>query len=206
MHRCRQEGVTVHGALAAAMAMVIGPAAAQRASGRICIGSPINFRSELDPPVSADEAGSYVTAVPSIVRFGGDRDLWSIARQINRSLGRRRRSGRHLTLLWAWRFICPASLATSSKAFGLVERNGPLNVSISNLGRYDFAERIGDWRLSGAQFISGVPTELAISSRPSTRATTNCSGTSRTPMAWCPTRAAQRFADGCLQTLLRAIA
>ncbi len=205
MRRCRQEGVTVHGALAAAMAMVIGPAAAQRASGRICIGSPINFRSELDPPVSADEAGSYVTAVPSIVRFGGDRDLWSIARQINRSLGRRRRSGRHLTLLWAWRFICPASLATSSKAFGLVERNGPLNVSISNLGRYDFAERIGDWRLSGAQFISGVPPTGYF------LATVN---TSHNELFWNFTYtdgvvshgAAQRFADGCLQTLLRAIA
>ena len=49
MRRCREEGVTIHGALAAAMAMVIGPAAAQRASGRICIGSPIDFRAELIP-------------------------------------------------------------------------------------------------------------------------------------------------------------
>jgi hypothetical protein len=205
MRRCRQEGVTVHGALAAAMAMVIGPIAAQRASGRICIGSPINFRSELDPPVSADEAGSYVNTVPSIVRFGGERDLWSIARQINRSLGRRRRSGRHLTLLWALRFMCPPSLAKSSKAFGLVERNGPLNVAISNIGRYDFAERIGDWQLSGAQFISGVPPTGYF------LATVN---TSHDELFWNFTytdcvvshRSAQRFADGCLNTLLRAIA
>jgi hypothetical protein len=205
MHRCRQEGVTVHGALAAAMAMVIGPTAAQRASGRICIGSPINFRSELDPPVSTDEVGSYVNAVPSIVRFGGDRDLWSIARQINRSLGRRRRSGRHLTLLWAMRFICPASLAKSAKAFGLVERNGPLNVGISNLGRYDFVQRVGDWQLSGAQFISGVPPTGYFLATVST---------SHDELFWNFTytdgvvshRSAQRFADGCLNTLLGAIA
>ena len=31
---CREEGVTVHGALAAAMAMVIGPATGKRGSGR----------------------------------------------------------------------------------------------------------------------------------------------------------------------------
>ena len=205
VRRCRQEGVTVHGALAAAMAMVIGPTAAQRASGRICIGSPINFRSELDPPVSADEAGSYVNAVPSIVRFGGDRDLWSIARQINRSLRRRRRSGRHLTLLWGLRFICPSSLAKSSKAFGLVERNGPLNVAISNIGRYDFAERIGDWQLSGAQFISGVPPTGYL------LATVNAS---HDELFWNFTytdgvvshRSARGFANGCVQTLLRAIA
>ena len=195
----------MHGALAAAMAMVIGPTAAQRASGRICIGSPINFRSELDPPVSADEAGSYVYTVPSIVRFGGDRDLWSIARQINRSLRRRRRSGQHLTLLWGLRFICPASVAKSSKAFGLIERNGPLNVGISNIGRYDFPERIGDWQLSGAQFISGVPPIGYFV------ATVN---TSHGELFWNFTytdgvvsdRSAQRFADGCVQTLLRAIA
>ena len=41
--RCRAEGVTVHGALAAAMAIVVGPAAARRDSGRICIGSAINI-------------------------------------------------------------------------------------------------------------------------------------------------------------------
>jgi hypothetical protein len=35
LRRCRQEGVTVHSALAAKMAMVIGPTAAQRPSGRL---------------------------------------------------------------------------------------------------------------------------------------------------------------------------
>jgi phthiocerol/phthiodiolone dimycocerosyl transferase-like enzyme len=205
MRRCRQEGVTVHGALAAAMAMVIGPTAAQRASGRICIGSPINFRSELDPPVSADEAGTYVNGVPSLVRFGGDRDLWSIARQINRSLGRRRRSGQHLTLLWGMRFICPPSVAKSSKVFRFIERNGSLNVGISNIGRYDFPARLGDWKLSGAQFITGVSISGYLI------ATVN---TSHDELFWnfsyidiaVSHRSAQRFADGCLQTLLRAIA
>jgi hypothetical protein len=204
MRRCREECVTVHGALAAAMAMAIGPTAAQRASGRMCIGSPINFRAELVPPVSADEAGSYVCTVPSIVRFGGDRDLWSIARQINRSLRRRRRSGQHLTMLWGLRFICPASVTKSSKAFGLIERNGPLNVGIWNIGRYEFPARIGDWQLSGAQFISGVlPFGYLV-------ATVN---TSHGRLFWNFTytdgavshRSTQRFADGCVQTLLRAV-
>jgi NRPS condensation-like uncharacterized protein len=205
MRRCRQEGVTVHGALAAAMAMVIGPTAAQRDSGRICIGSAIEFRAQLDPPVSADEAGVYVAAVPSIVRFGGDCDLWSIARQVNRSLGGRRRFGQHLASLFAMRLLCPASVTKSSKAFGLIERNGPLNLGIWNIGRYDFAARIGDWQLSGAQFISGVSISGYLV------ATVN---TSHDELFWnfsyidvaVSRRSAQRFADGCLQTLLRAIA
>jgi hypothetical protein len=204
MRRCREEGVTVHGALAAVMAMVIGRTAAQRTSGRICIGSPINYRSELDPPVSADEAGTYVATVPSIVRFGGHRDIWSIARQINRSVARRRRFGEHLTSLYGLRFICPRSVAKSSKVFGLLERNGPLNVCISNIGRYDFPARIGEWGLSGAQFIAGVPSSSYFVA---------AVNTSHEELFWNFTyidgvvspQSAQRFADGCLQTLLGAI-
>jgi hypothetical protein len=205
LRRCREEGVTLHGALAAAMATVIGPAAAQRASGRVCIGSPMDFRAELNPAVSADEVGSYVNSLPSLVRFGEDRDLWSIARQINRSHGRHRRSGQHLTLLWGLRFICPASVAKSSRTFGFIERNGPLNVGVSNLGRYEFPERIGDWQLSGAQFVSGVSISGYLI------ATVN---TSHGELFWnfsyiddaVSHRAAEGFANDCLATLLREIA
>ena len=108
MRRCREEGVTLHGGLAAATAMVIGPAAAQRTSGRMCIGSPIDFRAELVPPVSADEAGSYVSCGAVDSAFRWDRDLWAIARQINRSLGRRSRFGQHLSCCGRCCFICPA--------------------------------------------------------------------------------------------------
>jgi hypothetical protein len=205
MRRCREEGVTVHSGLAATTVMVIGPAAAQRTSGRMCIGSPIDFRAELAPPVSADEAGSYVSSVPSIVRFGGDRDLWAIARQINRSLGRRSRFGQHLSMLWALRFICPASVAESCRIFRLMERSGPLNVGIWTIGHYEFPARIGDWELSGAQFITGVLPFGYLA------ATVN---TSHGELFWNFTytdgavsrRSAQRFADGCLHTLLHAIA
>ena len=156
LRRCREEGVTVHGALAAAMAMVIGPATGKRGSGRMCIGSPIDLRAQCDPPVSPEEAGAYVTTVPSMAGFGPGRDVWSIAREINRSLRRRKRIGQHFALLAALRFMAPASVAKSGRVFGLLERFGPGNVCISNLGRYGFATWIGDWQLSGAQFISGV--------------------------------------------------
>lgn len=204
VRRCRHKGVTVHGALTAAMVMAIGPGVARNASGRIRIGTPIDFRSELDPPVSTDEVGSYVNAVPTVVRFGGDRDLWSIARRVNRSLGRQRRSGRHLTLLWGLRFVCPRSLADSTRVFRLVERNGPLNVAISNVGRYQFAERIGDWRMSGAQFFCSVPPTGSFLATITT---------SDGQLFWNFTYAermlsqhvAGGWADGCVATLLGAI-
>jgi len=194
----------VHGALTAAMAMAVGPSATERTAGRICIGSPINFRAKLTPPVAADEAGCYVATVPSVVRFGDDRDLWSIARRINRSLQRRTRFEQHLAALFALRFVCPASAAKSSRVFGLMERSGLLNVCISNVGRYSFAARIGDWRLSGAQFIAGLPSSSYF------LATVN---TSHEKLFWnfsfadgpVSRRSARRLADGCVQNLLGAI-
>jgi hypothetical protein len=202
--RCHAEGVTVHGALAAAMAMVVGPAAAGCTAGRVCIGSPIDFRAELDPPVPAEEAGAYVSTVPSTARFGDGRDVWSIAQDINRTLDRRRRSGQHLALLSALRFVCPGSVATSARVIGLIERNGPGNICISNIGRYDFPDRIGDWRLSGAQFIAGVSVSGYFA------ATVN---TSHGQLFWNFTyidgvvseTSARRYADGSVRTLLDAI-
>ena len=52
--------------------------------------------------------------------------------------------------------MSPVSVARSAGTFALLERFGPGNVCISNLGRYDFAPRIGPWQLSGAQFIAGL--------------------------------------------------
>jgi len=102
------------------------------------------------------------------------------------------------------RLVCPASVAKSSKLFGFMERNGPLNVCISNIGRYGFAARIGDWQLSGAQFIAGVPSSSYLV------ATVN---TSHDELFWnfsypdgvVSDGSAQRFADGCLQILLDAV-
>lgn len=202
--RCRAEGVSVHGALLAAMATAIGPTAAQLSSGRLAIGSPIDVRAELTPPVPADEAGAYVVTVPSAIRFGGGRDLWSIARHANRSLARRTRTGQHLTLMSAGRYVSPKSLDTCSRVFGLLERSGPGNICLSNIGRYDFPTRIGDWSLSGAQFIAGISVSGYFV------ATAN---TSHDELHWNFTyiedvvsqRAAEQFADNAVTTLLDAI-
>jgi phthiocerol/phthiodiolone dimycocerosyl transferase-like enzyme len=64
IRRCHAEGVTVHGALAAAMAMAIGPVAAQKDSGWIAINSPVDCRVAAVPPVPFDEAGRALRRWP----------------------------------------------------------------------------------------------------------------------------------------------
>jgi hypothetical protein len=152
IRRCHAEGVTVHGALAAAMVMAIGPLVAQKDSGWIGITSPIDTRAGAVPPVPADEAGAFVSSLTPIVRFGGGRDLWSIAQQVNRSLRRRVRFGEHLAAVNGVRYVCPASVDTSDRVIRRMERLGVTsNICLTNVGRPDFPARIGEWSLSGGQ-------------------------------------------------------
>jgi hypothetical protein len=152
IRRCHAEGVTVHGALAAAMVMAIGPLVAQKDSGWIGITSPVDTRAAAVPPVRADDAGAFVSSLTPIVRFGGGRDLWSIAKKVNRSLRRRVRLGEHLAAVNGVRYVAPASLDTSDRVMRRMERLGVTsNICLTNVGRLDVPARLGEWSLSGGQ-------------------------------------------------------
>ncbi|MET7394198.1 hypothetical protein ABZS66_11960 [Dactylosporangium sp. NPDC005572] len=158
--RCRQEGVTVHSALTAAIAFAVAGVAIGRA-GTVCVGAPVDFRAELVPPVGPHDAGAYVATVPSYVRVAptGPQDaaaLWTAARGVSRDLRRRRRFRQHLALVSMLRRMSPPSVLRSASAVRMIDRIGPGNVCLSNLGRFDFPDRIGAWDLTGAQFVAGI--------------------------------------------------
>ncbi|MFC7615105.1 SDR family NAD(P)-dependent oxidoreductase [Actinokineospora soli] len=152
VRRCRAAGVTVHSALAAAMATAV---AEETGADTVTIGSPVDFRAELDPPVDPDDAGAYVATVPSHVRVAPG-DLWATARRAQRDLRLRVRARQHLGLVSLLRFLSPRSAADSDRAVAMVDKVGPGNVCLSNLGRVAFPDRVGGWALSGAQFIAGI--------------------------------------------------
>jgi hypothetical protein len=86
----------------------------------------------------------------------------------------------------------------------LIERSGPGNVCLSNIGRYDFAGRIGDWHLDGAQFIAGVSVSgYFVATVNTTHGTLQCNFTYVEGAV--PRVAAQRYADGTIAVLLDAI-
>jgi hypothetical protein len=160
--RCRREKVTVHSALAAAMALAVsdsvadaGRAGRRRRTAIVTIGSPVDFRAELVPPVGRQDAGAYVAAVPLYVPAGPAVDLWAAARSAFRDLRRSKRFHHHLALVSMLRFMCPPSVGRSARAVTLVDRVVP-DTCLSNVGRHDFPGRVGRWQLSGAQFVSGI--------------------------------------------------
>ncbi|MEV8510456.1 condensation domain-containing protein [Actinoplanes sp. NPDC051475] len=202
---CRREGTTVHGALAAAMATAVAEAAGTGAGGHVIVGSPVDFRRDLDPPVSPDEVGAYVATVPSFVPHRPGAPLWPTARAVSGDLARRRRRGEHLAMITLLRWAAPLSLATSTPFLRRVERQGPGRLCLSNIGRHTFPDELGPWRLSGAQFIAGISVSGYFV------ATVN---TTHDHLFWnftyvdgiVPRTRAERLADACVTTLLSAVA
>ncbi|MGW4354724.1 phthiocerol/phthiodiolone dimycocerosyl transferase family protein [Nocardia sp. NPDC004582] len=153
---CRRAGVTVHAALAAAVADGIGGAepgvrgaAASRGRGVAGIGSPVDFRESLGPRVDSAELGVYAPVLVGFVPFGRGVSLWEAARAVKRQLDRGVRQGRHLATVAGMRFGTPRTLESGRRLAALVDRRAPWNVSVTNLGRVEFPEKAGAWRLSG---------------------------------------------------------
>ncbi|WBB78081.1 hypothetical protein O7606_17730 [Micromonospora sp. WMMD882] len=153
---CRREGTTVHGALAAAMVLAVATEAGRPASGHVTIGSPVTFRAALEPAVSAAAVGAYVATVPTFVGYRPGASLWQLARAISDDLTRRRRTGSHFAMVDLVGLSGPRSVRASGRFVGTMERSGPVNLCLSNIGRYEFPDRVGPWRLSGAQFVAGL--------------------------------------------------
>jgi hypothetical protein len=152
---CKREDVTMHGVLAAAMVAAVARDAGTPTPEQLTIGSPIDFRNELDPPVSEDEVGSYVSALPAVVDYQPD-DLWSMARSINRQLRESKQRGVHFLQPLLLADKGPAGVADSGPFVQFMEDHGPFNVFISNMGRFDFPDTLGTWRLSGAHVVGGI--------------------------------------------------
>ncbi|MFI5818157.1 short-chain dehydrogenase [Streptomyces rishiriensis] len=152
---CKRERTTVHGMLAAAMVTAVAEDA-DTGPGHLTIGSPITFRETLEPPVTDDELGTYVATVPSVVAYRPGQSLWPMARAISRDLARRRNRGEHLTAVAAMGFVAPKTVAKSNRFLRFMEEKGPITLCLSNLGRFDFPDRIGPWEVSDAEFVTGL--------------------------------------------------
>lgn len=199
-----RHGTTVHGVLAAALVTAVARDAGAPAGGYFSIGSPVDFRGDLEPPVAPDEAGTYVATVPSRVRYDPGRPLWPMARAVSQDLVRRKRRQEHLATISLPRSAGPGSLADSEPFMRFMDEQGPVNLCLSNVGRYAFPDRVGAWRVGGAQFLTGVSVMGALVATVTT---------SHERLAWnfsyiedlVPAPRARRIADDAVRTVLSAL-
>ncbi|MEU9076960.1 FAD-dependent monooxygenase [Kitasatospora sp. NPDC048538] len=201
----RRHGTTVHGALAAAMVTAVARDAGAPPSTWFSIGSPVDFRGDLDPAVAPDEVGTFVATVPTRVRYEPDGSLWPAARAISQDLVRRRRRREHLSMLSLPRWAGPKSTADSEAFMRFMEEKGPINLCLSNVGRHEFPEQVGSWRVSDAQFVTGISVVGAVVATATT---------SHGRLAWnfgyveglIPELRGRRIADDAVRTVLSALA
>jgi hypothetical protein len=149
----REHDTTVHGAVTAALVRAAAKDAGD-AHDHFAVGSPIDFRGELEPPVRPDEVGTYVATVPSVVDPA--LPFWDLARAITEDLKERKGKGDHFNLVTMVVGACPPSVAEARPFMEFMEAEGPINLCSSNIGRYAFPDRIGPWRVSDAQFLTGI--------------------------------------------------
>ncbi|WP_405009845.1 FAD-dependent monooxygenase [Kitasatospora sp. NBC_01539] len=200
----RRHGTTVHGALAAAMVTAVAREAGTPGSAHFSIGSPVDFRGDLEPAVAPDEVGTYVATVPSRVRYEPGLPLWPMAREISRDLVRRRGRQDHLAMLSLPRLAGPKSPADSESFVRFMDEEGPINLCLSNVGRYGFPDRVGSWRVRDAQFVTGISVMGALVA---------AATTSHGRLAWnfsyvedlVPEPRARHIADDSVRTVLSAL-
>ncbi|WP_349294363.1 FAD-dependent monooxygenase [Streptomyces sp. HU2014] len=201
---CKRHGTTVHGALAAAMVTAVAREAGTTGPAYFSIGSPVDFRAELEPAVSPGEAGSYAATLPSRVLHRPDGPLWPMAKDVVRELAERRRREEHLAMVNLLDRVGPRSSADGESFMRYMDERGPLNLCLSNLGRYDFPDLAGPWRVSGTQVVAAVSVTGAV-------VATAVTGHGR--LAWnfsyvdglVPAARARRLADESVRVVLSAL-
>ncbi|WP_229323564.1 condensation domain-containing protein [Streptomyces sp. UNOC14_S4] len=201
---CKQHGTTVHGALAAAMVTAVAHEAETAETAYFSIGSPVDFRRELETAVSYEDAGSYASTLASRVRYEPGAGLWPMARAVGQDLADRRKREEHLTMLTLWDRSGPKTFAEGEAFMRHMDEQGPLNLCLSNIDRYDVPDRLGPWRVSDTQLVAAISVTGAVV------ATAN---TSHGGLAWnfshvdglVPAPRARYLADESLRVLLDAV-
>ncbi|MGW1075470.1 phthiocerol/phthiodiolone dimycocerosyl transferase family protein [Streptomyces sp. NPDC002537] len=201
---CRREDTTVHGALAAALVAAVARDAATEGPRPFAIGSPVDFRAGLRPPLSPRDIGSYVATVPTVVEHRPGEGLWPMARAVIADLTRRRGREEHFRAVNLFGRYCPANVAESAAMLRFMDEEGPINLCLSNVGRTGFPDAVGPWRVSDAQFVAGLSVSAQLV------ATVN---TNHGRLFWnfthvedaLPRERADRLVDDCVSTLLAAV-
>ncbi|ANY07760.1 phthiocerol/phthiodiolone dimycocerosyl transferase family protein [Pseudonocardia sp. HH130630-07] len=149
---CRAAGVSVHGLLGGTLARVV--ARESPGAGCMVLGSPVDFRADLEPPVDRHEVGSFVATLPTVVDTTGD--PWDAAAAIGDDLAARRARGEHFSMITELGRAAPATPDAAGPFLDRLDREGPINLCLTNLGVCAVPDRIGPWDVSGARFAAGI--------------------------------------------------
>ncbi|QLY27919.1 FAD-dependent monooxygenase [Nocardia huaxiensis] len=150
---CEQRDVALSSVVAAALARAAG-ADAGAPQANYPIGVSVLFREQLARPLDTTRTGAYQAMIALPTPAG--RPLWEAAAEFDAEFSGRVAQRQHLANLGGIGFMMPKTPAQSDKVVKLLDARGPGHLCLTYLDTRDFPSRIGDWEISGAEFVSGM--------------------------------------------------
>lgn len=150
---CDERAVPVASLVAAALARAAGSDAGAP-EAHFPVGVSVLFREQLDRSLTPAHTGAYQAMIALPTPAG--QPLWPTAIAFAADFARRIEQRQHLANLGGIGFMLPTTPAHPDKVVELLDARGPGNLCLTSLDTRDFPARIGDWEISGAEFVSGM--------------------------------------------------
>jgi len=153
---CKSRNVSVHGILTAVLSLSVAKELkniGQLKSQTLGIGSPVNFRSELEIDVE-QELGTYICTLFSFVNI--TLDEWDLAKAINNEIRYRFINKEHYASLNLLKWLAPKSKRNGKNLVDYIERKGPGNICVSNIGLNYFDAVYGQLHVESAEWFASL--------------------------------------------------
>lgn len=156
--RCRREKTSVHGALNAAMMQTYLQLENSAKPGFLVMGSPVNMRNRMQPPVG-DDIGLFVSIAQSAHRVRPSTEFWALARDARHALARSIEAEDPFCLapVASWIVARLAGFlsgpAGPGRVAALVSRLINATTGITNLGVLEIDEVYGPLSIERIQFV-----------------------------------------------------
>ncbi len=159
--RAQEEGTTLHGALLAAQILAIAHDREDTKERPYIIGSPVNLRKRLEPPVKGD-VGFFVTVGASVNLAQPGTEFWSLAKAVRGSLWHCVERGEPFVYVVQHRDL---SRITAFLGLGLIGRRACAHVAaswafgglaFSNIGKVDIDNLHGPFTIEALGFAASL--------------------------------------------------
>lgn len=151
----RERRIMPEAAIGVALAMAAATDAGA-VQANFAIGVSVPFRDHLAEPLDADKIGSFQAALAIPVACSPGPSLWQGAERFDAKLRDSIRRRHHLAVLGVVGLLTPKMPANADGVVRLLDSRGPANMCLTFLDVRDFPTHVGDWALSGVQFVSGI--------------------------------------------------
>ncbi|WP_063007503.1 FAD-dependent monooxygenase [Nocardia kruczakiae] len=150
---CREHEVLPESLVAAALARAAA-ADTGAAHAHYPIGVSVQFREHLDPPLDDTRTGAYQAMIAVPIAAGPP--LWEAAAGFETEFAARVRQRRHLGGLLGIAHMMPETPDRVDRVVAQLDAHGPGNLCMTVVDTRNFPERIGEWEVTGAEFVSGM--------------------------------------------------